>query len=153
MWSKKSRNWGLGIVLIIIVAVVGIVWWQYTHTDDYLLQKYYEDLERQYMEDTIGGATPEETLSMFISALKTGDVDLASKYFILEDQEEWRENLLDIKEGGAVDVMVRDLSTAKRGKDLGDDSTIFSVVNPLNEVVAMINIVRLPNGIWKILDL
>lgn len=153
MWSRKSRNWGLGIVLIIIVAVVGIVWWQYTHTDDYLLQKYYEDMERQYMADTVGGATPEETLSMFISALKVGDVDLASKYFVLESQEEWRENLERVKSSESLDAMVRDLGRSKRGRDIAEGSTRFTVTNNNNEVITIINIVQLSNKIWKILDL
>ncbi len=143
----------MGIVLIIIVAVVGIVWWQYTHTDDYLLQKYYEDMERQYMADTVGGATPEETLSMFISALKVGDVDLASKYFVLESQEEWRENLERVKSSESLDAMVRDLGRSKRGRDIAEGSTRFTVTNNNNEVITIINIVQLSNKIWKILDL
>ena len=46
-------------------------------------QKDYEELKRLYEEDTFGGKTPEETLALFIDALKRGDTDLASKYFVL----------------------------------------------------------------------
>jgi len=34
-------------------------------------------------EDTYGGKTPEETLNLFIEALKKEDLELASKYFVL----------------------------------------------------------------------
>ncbi|MBT6053372.1 MAG: hypothetical protein HOG49_41850, partial [Candidatus Scalindua sp.] len=38
--------------------------------------------------DIYGGDTPEETLELFIQALESGDVELASKYFVVEKQEE-----------------------------------------------------------------
>ena len=52
--------------------------------------KELEALEKAYQEDTYGGATPEETLQLFIDALKAGDIDLASKYFLPEDREKMR---------------------------------------------------------------
>lgn len=45
--------------------------------------------------DTYGGTTPEETFGMFLDALKAGDVDLASKYFVLDKQAEWKSKLAD----------------------------------------------------------
>ena len=43
--------------------------------------------DKQYAKDIYGGDTPEETLEMYIKALKAGDMELASKYFRLEDQK------------------------------------------------------------------
>jgi len=37
--------------------------------------------------DTYGGATPEETFDMYLSALKKGDLELASRYFYVTKQE------------------------------------------------------------------
>jgi hypothetical protein len=52
----------------------------------------YERLEAEYKAamkaDTYGGATPEETLELFIDALREGDVDLAGKYFALDTNEQ-----------------------------------------------------------------
>ncbi len=45
-------------------------------------QKNYESAMKA---DIYGGKTPEETLKMFIDALKKGDVELASKYFAIEE--------------------------------------------------------------------
>lgn len=45
-------------------------------------------LEAAYKADTYGGATPEETLKLFIDALEKKDYELASKYFVVEEQGE-----------------------------------------------------------------
>ncbi len=45
--------------------------------------------------DTYGGKTPEETLGMFIDALKKGDVELASKYFVLREDGGRNGEILD----------------------------------------------------------
>src|SRR3989338_5949308 len=49
--------------------------------------------ERPYLEDTYGGATPKETLDLFIAAVEKEDFDLASKYFVISKQGEWRGKL------------------------------------------------------------
>jgi len=52
--------------------------------------KLPEILAEQYKKDTYGSTTPEGTLALFIDALKKGDADLASKYFIPEKQVEYK---------------------------------------------------------------
>lgn len=50
-----------------------------------------EKLREKYKNDFDGGKTPEETLDLFIEALKAGDIEKASKYYVLEKQvEEFR---------------------------------------------------------------
>lgn len=115
-------------------------------------QKYMEALEKAYREDQNGGNTPEETLQLFIDALKKGDTDLAAKYFIIDDQKENKEGLAKVKENGELNAMVKDLENADRGKDINEDSVIFVVANENNEVITVINIVKGPNGKWKMLD-
>src|SRR3989338_3270107 len=60
-------------------------------------QEYVEALEKAYREDQYGGNTPEETLQLFIDALKKGNTDLAAKYFIIDEQEKWKVKLSDIQ--------------------------------------------------------
>ncbi len=43
-----------------------------------------KQIEEALKADTYGGKTPEQTLQMFIEALKKEDIELASKYFSLE---------------------------------------------------------------------
>ena len=47
-----------------------------------------KDLIKLYKKDTHGGDTPEETLLLFITALEMEDYELASKYYLVEQQEE-----------------------------------------------------------------
>jgi len=52
-----------------------------------------ENLKEAYRQDTYGAATPEGTLKLFIEAFEKGDADLASKYFVIEKQEEYRDKI------------------------------------------------------------
>lgn len=57
----------------------------------------YADILEKQMEaeknDFIGGDTPEQTIDLFVEALKKEDYSLAIKYFAAEEQEKWIENL------------------------------------------------------------
>lgn len=55
------------------------------------MERYSKQLAEAYKNDAYGGDTPEETLNLFIAALKAGDTDLAAKYFLLEKQGEMGE--------------------------------------------------------------
>lgn len=92
------------IVIIVAVAVFGYLYNQKnkefklitdesemtefvtTHSQKEL-DEYYRKVDEMKASDIYGGKTPEETLSLYVEALKIGDVELASKYFRLEDQE------------------------------------------------------------------
>lgn len=58
--------------------------------------------ERLLTQDTYGGLTPEETFTLLLDALRAGDVDLASKYFVLHKQEEWRDRLQNFKKNDSL---------------------------------------------------
>ena len=116
--------------LLGLIALVGgsfFVWSMYFSPEAKYIQKveksmaelpgkieaYKKDMEA----DTYGGKTPEETLQMFIDALKKGDVELASKYFALDDDlvrdEEWLEALKKTKEAGELQEVADRLSLAR----------------------------------------
>ena len=57
--------------------------------------KYMEELEKK---DNYGGETPEETLELYIKALENKDFELASKYFVLEDQEKKNKEFSELEE-------------------------------------------------------
>ena len=57
-----------------------------------------KDLIKLYKKDTHGGDTPEETLLLFITALEMEDYELASKYYLVEQQEEVYKELDGIDE-------------------------------------------------------
>ena len=51
------------------------------------LKKAEQEDYKRAMADTYGGKTPQETLQMYIDAVEKGDYELASKYFIGDNQE------------------------------------------------------------------
>ncbi|MEK7099881.1 MAG: hypothetical protein AAB883_01955 [Patescibacteria group bacterium] len=57
-------------------------------------------LEAQYRADTYGGTTPEETLRLFVEALEKKDFELASKYFVVENREDFLSEIQDSEKGG-----------------------------------------------------
>jgi len=65
-----------------------------------IVQKRIEQQEQKYIDDTYGGKTPEETYSMFLEALKRKDIELASRYFVLEKQKEYAKALNEIDDSG-----------------------------------------------------
>ncbi len=46
-----------------------------------------QELEQALRNDTVGGKTPEETIKLFLAALKAGDMNLAAQYFAIDTNE------------------------------------------------------------------
>lgn len=131
-------------------------------------EKYMEALEKAYREDQYGGNTPEETLQLFIDALKKGDTDLAAKYFIIDEQEKWSGKLKDLANQSKLNILIEDIEKAVLEKS-EDGIVVFgydkyfeggkTTIQGKNfEVPAGISHqnIRLgkgPNNKWKILEL
>ncbi len=77
-------------------------------------KKIQRELERPYREDKYGGKTPEETFDLFLEALRKGDIELASKYFELENQEEWVEKLSQYKENNSLSDFLKELERERK---------------------------------------
>jgi hypothetical protein len=126
-----------------------------------------ERVRKLYEEDTYGGKTPEETLALFIDALKKGDTDLAAKYFVIDKQEEWKGRLGSIADVNLKSLLV-DIQKAKLISS-HDTSVRFEYKRQFNGnnvkvqgknfelesgyVNQPIDMAKSPNGIWKIIDL
>lgn len=68
-----------------------------------------DTISKTLTEDTYGGKTPQETLDMFIDALEKGDIELAGKYFILDDnlsRQKWENALKDSNEKGEIPKII-----------------------------------------------
>lgn len=124
--------------------------WKFKH--DLAEMQAAED--RPYLEDTYGGKTPQETLELFIAAVEKGDYDLASKYFILSKQEEWKNGLQKIKEKNNIDFVLEKLKlvdseirSSTLGSNLNSQSTVtFGSKTP-------VTFVKYPQGNWKIQEI
>lgn len=74
------------------------------------------EAEERQRNDQYGGKTPEETLQLFVVALEKGDLELASKYFSLnetgEEDPRWIELLKQIREANNLTKLAGDLKIA-----------------------------------------
>ena len=152
----KFFGWTAGIVAIGVAAFFSFQYLQYRGSDEYQAEQFVKNWERQYAEDTYGGDTPEETLRLFVSALKAGDTDLAAKYFVIDKQQEWRDDLAKIKEKNLLGEMIRDLERLNNKYPLveGENTRfIFEVYNEQKELVLQADIAKGPSSKWKIIKL
>ena len=115
-------------------------------------EKYAKDLEKQYMEDTYGGKTPEETLALFIDALKKGDTDLAAKYVVIDEQGKVRADLLQAKTTGNLNKVIERLGLLKKSKAETNEAS-FVIFGEDHIVKYQILLGKNPNSVWKILEL
>jgi hypothetical protein len=98
-----------------------------------------------------GGETPEETLTLFIEALKKGDVEHAARYFVAEAQDQWREDLAEMQAKNLVDDLLRDLEKRNVGQR---DETLarYSLLSADGQTTLLV-LVKQQNGKWKIQSL
>ncbi|MBI3019760.1 MAG: hypothetical protein HYY60_00320, partial [Parcubacteria group bacterium] len=99
------RAWKFEMGFLLIIGAALLVWAATVYLSPEARKardanEYLERLQAEYKNDTYGGATPEETLSLFIAALEKGDIELASKYFLPEDREEILVQIQSSKNGG-----------------------------------------------------
>ncbi len=105
-------KWWLWVVVIPLGAVG--LWQAYEYAADWVYYAPFRAEEREQLQilaawkaegerlealdrkDTYGGKTPEETLELFIEALEAGDYELASKYYLPEQQESVYQELSEI---------------------------------------------------------
>lgn len=138
-----------GIVVLGVLVLLAVQYVRYWNSPEYRAEVDLKNLEKQYTEDPYGGETPEETLRLFIDALKKGDTDLAAKYFVFDKQEQWKEDLGKIKEKGLLNDMIGDLAKAKKYRSSSEDQVFFTAGNEKGEAVATIDLVKI--GVrWKI---
>jgi hypothetical protein len=101
----------------IAVLVAGLV--SFSIREKFMADEQYRsyiESEQRYINamknDTYGDKTPEETLSLFVVALKAGDMELASKYFMLDSgpsRDKWVKTLVIFKEQGLLEGLIQDI--------------------------------------------
>lgn len=169
----KSRYFIILVVLLILGLIASwLIWYfnaevrqarQYKKDAEVFIRKIQEQAE-EYASDTYGGETPEETYEMFLQALKTKNIDLASKYFILDKQERYKRFFTDIKNNNKWDEMIKDLFNPdnQKGEMKENDTYIIRVYNTENYLIAQavlkisMNITGTEkdsvSNIWKIVE-
>lgn len=147
------------MVVGIIIAVFVVVEYGYPAYKGWSGRKGVENLAKALeqaekedyklaLADTYGGKTPQETLGMFIKAVEDGDYELASKYFIIPKQEEWRKELIEIDGADKMNVFIGPIKNEKLTKGiLSKEEDSYSIYGQ-----HVINFWKYPSGNWKIED-
>ncbi len=117
------------------------------------LVKELERIEKEALArkaaDTIGGKTPQETLGMFIQAVEKGDYGLASKYLIIENQENGKKKLLSLAEKNNLRLIISLFKNAKSDGDIINGNFRMKSETDLGPYY-FIRFVLYPSGNWKI---
>ena len=155
---RKLKVIFIAIVLVSLGALVGNGLYRYYSAVNSVAQ-YEKDYNARMeaeraakMADTYGGKTPAETLSMYIDAVKKGDYELASKYFV----EQNRKTELDKFNGattdkitsfiGELEVVIKNINSGQGSYN--PEKTELNLLNPI-----MVDFELYPNGIWKITEI
>ncbi|TSC89618.1 MAG: hypothetical protein G01um10143_108 [Parcubacteria group bacterium Gr01-1014_3] len=167
MDSKNSYQKFLGIFLGVMLVIGGGYWlWDGYLSSAAKARRFVENqveqiekAEKAYIAamtaDTYGGKTPKETLDLFVAALKKGDIDLASKYFLLDEnlsREKWVSHLVSVKEAGLLNKMASDITLlAKEVRGSDPKEAAFEILNSKGIVSVVIDM-RLNeySKLWKI---
>ena len=142
-----------GVIVFVWYGYVGTVkyinwkWWQGMKNEAANFEKEIADKKAKIAADTYGGKTPQETLDMFITAVEKGDYELASKYFVVERQEEWKDNLMEVKN---LDFLINDLIQIRNNLSSASQTNLNMVENYTVSDPIFINFVKYPSNLWKI---
>ncbi len=135
-WWKKS-------LIFIIVVSLSVVGYHYSYllvpvsqiefkeTSEWLnekprsqaeVERYFTALEEAYRKDDIGGETPQETLALWVEAVKEGNLEKASTYFLVEYRSGALERMEESKKNSVLPDIIADIEdggTWKESENLG----------------------------------
>ena len=151
MFKNVAKFFGMavGIVILGVAALLGVQYFKSRNNPEYQILQNIKEQERKYAEDSYGGDTPEETLRLFIEALKAGDTELAAKYFVLDKQREWLMDLETLKDKKLLGETISDLGNLKLSKKT-ETETFFSMVGDDGFGINVIMYKNKLNNRWKI---
>lgn len=113
---KKRWIW-LGLVFVLVAYATIFIWpvrenWRQRYLTNKILNEI-STLENLYTTDTYGGETPEETLELFLTALRVGNADLASKYFVPEKRKKMKNDIKIGIKNNQIKYLILDLEEEK----------------------------------------
>lgn len=152
MTSKKKFVFGLAIIVLIIF---GGQWYRMRVNSD---ADPFAGYKAAMMQDGAGGATPAETLAMFVAALRANDAYAAAQLFMLDDngsRAKWNTQLEDLKLQGMLVKMADDIEkNAKATNSIAEDYVRYELLNSDGSVGAQIGIqFNKFSGVWKLQSL
>ena len=101
----------------------------------------------------VGGKTPQETISLFVSALEKNNLVLAVKYFIPDAREKESEDLIKLKDAGILSDLIHDLKNLKNGQVIDNTHYLFKVFDETGQAAAEVELIKNKSGSWKLIAL
>jgi len=114
------------------------------------LVNLFDRLEEMQAKDNFGGSTPQETFDAFVEALKAGDTELASRYFVFNKQKQMAKELAVGKENGNLDFLINFLENVDIGKEIREGYFRFTVIEDNTAVMSFDLIFNEETKVWKI---
>jgi len=159
LWPKRpiTKMMWVAIIFVLVLLIINIGFgiyqkWQTEKRIDELneeLLRIEQEIYDARAADVVGGATPQETLEMFIAAVEAGDYEQASKYFVVEKQEQWKKDLQEVGEAqnlnGLLDPLIDVKDSDGNYSDRGDQYFIHKPI--------LVSFVLYPSDNWKIEDI
>ncbi len=159
----------LGMVILGFGVLYALPFFESRNQAANYLIKREEEMKQAIYADTYGGNSPEETLELYIDAIKKRDIDLAVKYYAVPQQDKAREYLANLTDEEA-NIIISSVSRARNGKlEIDSDIARFSYIEKVNDGYVMVDgrkipvppgdsiqtieLGRNPNRKWKILYL
>jgi len=154
--TRAVRKFVIFILIIIAVIILIFLLAEYDRQQnakavDMLNQTILDIQKADYeeaMKDTYGGKTPQETLSLYISAIEKGDYELASKYFIGTRQQKELESWKNVDENKKISYLGDMRKLLVSNGEYYEDDKRFQIRKPF-----YIDFKQYPNGIWKIIEI
>jgi len=102
---------------------------------DRAVKSFQSAIDAIYKNDTYGGKTPEETFDLYLAALKKGDLELASKYYLSEKQKKELETLTSQKNDNEINSFISKLESVKQIWSVGSTDDAMKFVYDYKEIV------------------
>lgn len=150
---KRSIGFVLGMIAVIGIAL--LAWGVYLHGHHIEamreLEAQLEEVQKREtdkrMQDVAGGSTPQETLQIYIDALRAGDVGAAADLFVSHEKEEERLRLEAEDETNRKEyIKSLELALSEAGSYAIQENQ-FTIRSPI-----FLDFQKYPNGIWKIVS-
>jgi hypothetical protein len=110
--KMKRKSFYIAIIVSAVLILGGFFLFKnyyYSWRIGYQWKKFETEFTNYLKDDKYGGKTPEETYNMFIGALKSGDVEIASKYFYWEKQVDEQSRLQKMEDEGKLGDYINNL--------------------------------------------
>jgi hypothetical protein len=162
---KKILKILTSIIIVFFVFYLGVVisynlfYYLEVRKEERFQQRREKAIKEFFMADTYGGKTPQETLNLFIEALKKGDIDLAVKYVKYTEREKAKKELEEIESKEMLDKALERLSKLELVPYSGEFAWMndyyaqFILTNKDNLVTYSVGMEKNEyNNLWKITD-